>query len=96
MGKVLGRGQFIRHVQALKDLLDEASVHFEKVIAEGASIATCHVVNLRKKSGEQVEMKVLAFFEIEDGLISRTEEFTRLIAGDSVNHDLGSRVSAME
>jgi len=92
-GKLLDRGDFLDHVRALKSVLASGSVTLEKVIASGSTIASNHVVNARKKTGESVQMKVLAFFEIKNGLVQRTDELTYLIRGAAADRDLGSRTS---
>jgi len=93
-GKELDRAGFIDHVRVLKNTLRSGSVTLEKVIASGSTIASLHVATGLKKSGATVQMKVHAFFEIENGLIRRTEELTHMVTGLAEDRDLGSRTSA--
>lgn len=93
-GKEIDRAGFIDHVRVLKNTLQSASVALEKVVASGSTVASLHVATGRKQSGETVQMKVHAFFEIENGLIRRTEELTHMVAGHAEDRDLGSRTSA--
>ena len=92
-GREIDRAGFIDHVRLLKDVVQSGSVTLETVIASGPTIASLHVVNVRKKTGEAVQMKVHAFFEIEHGLIRRTEELTHMMVGGQTDRDLGSRTS---
>jgi ketosteroid isomerase-like protein len=93
-GKEIDRAGFIDHVRVLKNTLRSGSVTLEKVVASGSAVATLHVAAGQKQSGESVRMKVHAFFEIEDGLIRRTEELTHMVMGHAEDRDLGSRTSA--
>ena len=92
-GKELDRAAFIDHVRVLKATLREGSVTLEKVVGGGATIASLHHVSARKKNGETIEMKVHAFFDIEHGLVRRTEELTHMTVGGEADRDLGSRTS---
>jgi ketosteroid isomerase-like protein len=92
-GKVLHRPAFIDHVRVLKAALQNGTATLEKVIVGGATIATLHRIDAHKRTGETVQVKVHAFFEIEHGLIRRTEELTHLLAGAEADRDLGSRTS---
>lgn len=93
-GKVLPRAAFINHVRVLKATLQSGTATLEQVIVGGATIATLHRIDACKKNGETVQVKVHAFFEIEHGLIRRTEELTLLLAGTEADRDLGSRTCA--
>ncbi len=92
-GKEIDRAGFIDHVRVLKDVVQSGSVTLETVIASGSKVASMHVVNVRKKTGEAVQMKVHAFFAVEHGLIRRTEELCHMVAGGEADRDLGSRTS---
>ena len=90
-GATLDRADFLDHVRVLKDALAEGTVTLERVVASGTSVASMHVADVLKKDGARARLKVHAFFEIEDGLIRRTEELTRLLEGAAEDSDLGSR-----
>lgn len=92
-GKRLDRAAFVDHARELKRVLAGGTVTLETVLADGSTVATRHQVDARKKSGERVRMKVFAFFEIEDGLIRRTEEVTQMLEGAAEDRDLGSRTA---
>lgn len=90
-GKKLDHTGVVNHARALKDVFAIASVTLEKVVADGATIASMHTVRAQKKSGERVEVKVFAFFEVENGLVRRTGELTHVVHGEAHDRDLGSR-----
>jgi ketosteroid isomerase-like protein len=91
-GRRLDRGEFMSHVRMLKSTLDSASVTFKQVAADGHTIADIHVVEARKKSGERVRVKVMAFYTLENGKIRSIEELTYLLEGRAEDRDLGFRV----
>jgi ketosteroid isomerase-like protein len=91
-GRRLDRGEFLNHVRVLKSTLDSATVTFKEIAADGATIADIHVVEARKKNGDRVRVKVMAFYTLEDGKIRRIEELTHLLEGRADDRDLGFRV----
>jgi len=90
-GKVLDHALFIEHARTLKATLQSATVNFEKVIASGQSLASVHIVNAIKHNGQSLKVKVVALYEIEDGLIRRVDELSHLLEGDASDRDLGTR-----
>ncbi|WP_145531965.1 nuclear transport factor 2 family protein [Yersinia kristensenii] len=92
-GNLLNYEEFIQHAQVLKNTLISGKVTLEKVIAEGDRVASVHLVEAVKKNGQKVLMKVIAFYQIENGLITSVEELTHMIHGEAQDRDLGSRVS---
>ncbi|MFW5393018.1 nuclear transport factor 2 family protein [Yersinia sp. 2544 StPb PI] len=92
-GNQLDYEAFIRHVQVLKSTLASGTITLEKVMSDGDQIASVHLVDVVKKSGQRVLMKVIAFYRIEHGLIQCVEELTHLIHGETQDRDLGSRVA---
>lgn len=87
----LDHAEFVAHARELKRVLAGGAVTLEAVVAEGSTVASRHLVEARKTSGERVRMKVFAFFEIEGGLIRRAEEVTHMVEGAAEDRDLGSR-----
>jgi len=92
-GKELDRAAFIDHVRVLKAALQSGAATLDKVIASGSTIASLHRITAHRKTGEMVRMTVHAFFEIEHGLIRRTEELSHLVEGSDADRDLGSRTA---
>jgi len=80
------------HVRVLKSTLDNATVTFKEIAADGTTIADIHVVEARKKNGDRVRVKVIAFYTLENGKIRRIEELTYLLEGRAEDRDLGFRV----
>jgi ketosteroid isomerase-like protein len=90
-GKRLDYSAFLDHVRVLKRTIDRATVTFENLVVDGSTIADIHVVDARKKNGERLRAKVLAFYTVEDGRIRRLEELTHQLEGSPEDRDLGSR-----
>jgi hypothetical protein len=90
-GKVLDHALFVEHARTLKATLKSASVSFEKVIACGQSLASVHIVDAIKHDGQRLKVKVVALYEVEDGLIRRVDELSHLLEGEASDRDLGTR-----
>jgi ketosteroid isomerase-like protein len=90
-GKRLDYSAFLDHVRVLKRTLERATVAFEQLVVDGSTIADIHVIDARKKNGERLRAKVLAFYTIENGKIRRLEELTYQLEGSPEDRDLGSR-----
>lgn len=91
-GETLNLAGFLEHAATLRGALETVDVEFETIIASDNTIADIHVVNARKKNGGRVKMKVIAFYTLRDGKISRIEELTHLISGNGADRDMGSRI----
>ncbi|MCH2274485.1 nuclear transport factor 2 family protein [Thalassospira sp.] len=92
-GKTLDLKDFVAHARTLKSILKSAHVRFEKIITSNNSIADIHIVDAIKKDGSTMTCKVLTFYEMRDGKISRIEELSHLIAGAKEDSDLASRIA---
>jgi len=90
-GKVLDHRLFVAHARTLKETLQSATVTFEKIIASGESLASVHIVDAVKHNGQSMKVKVIALYEIRDGLISRVDELSHLLEGSESDKDLGTR-----
>ena len=92
-GKRMNFDEFNNHIQTVKDSIGSAFVTFEKLVVDGSSVADIHTVHGLKKDGAPFKTRVMAFYNIENGKIRRTEEFTHLIEGSPRDRDLGSRTN---
>ena len=64
---------------------------FDK-IEEGNSVASLHIVYVRKKnSNQEVIVEVHAFFEFDNDILISCDERTRIIQGSKEDEDLGRR-----
>ncbi len=90
-GKVLDHAMFVEHARLLKSTLQSAAVSFGKIIASDNTLASWHIVEAVKHNGQSLRVKVIAFYELEEGLIARVDELTHLLAGEESDRDLGSR-----
>ncbi len=90
-GKILNFAEFIAHVEALKSTLISGTVTFERVLVNGPHWADIHYVDAVKRDGRPLRVKVLAFYTLTHGKISRIDELTHMEVGDEADRDLGSR-----
>jgi ketosteroid isomerase-like protein len=81
---------FVAHRTTLLGALLESKVTFEHVVTDGKSAATVHLAELIKKDGDQVRLKVIAFYKLRDRRVSYVEELTFLVAGSDKDKNLGS------
>lgn len=91
-GKSLDLNGFIDHVATLRRTLATLDVEFENIIANDTTLADIHTVTAHKKAGGMIKVKVIAFYTLHNGKISRIEELTRLITGNAADGDIGSRI----
>lgn len=89
-GHTLDYKDFIQHMLAQKAILSSAKVTIDKCLTEGNTICTVHLVNAVKKNGEQVDVKVIAYFEMEDGKITLCDELTHVLKGKPEDQNIGS------
>ncbi|AUG52658.1 hypothetical protein CSC3H3_07970 [Thalassospira marina] len=95
-GETLDLDGFLQHAATLRNALIRAEVSFEKIIAQDDTIADIHIVRAEKKNGDHIRVKVIAFYTLRDGRISRIEELTHLLDGKDEDRDLGSRIDVPE
>ncbi|OSQ38883.1 nuclear transport factor 2 family protein [Thalassospira mesophila] len=91
-GETLNLAGFLDHAATLRCTLDAVDVDFENIVASDNTIADIHIVTAHKKDGSQITIKVIAFYTLRDGKISRIEELTHLISGSTADRDIGSRI----
>jgi limonene-1,2-epoxide hydrolase len=90
-GKALDYSAFTEHFIALTKAVRSFNVDVRDIMSEGNRVFTHHVVHMIKNNGDEVVMKVLALFDVEDGKIIACDELTHILKGNSEDHDLGSR-----
>ncbi|MEP7456680.1 nuclear transport factor 2 family protein [Phyllobacterium sp. SB3] len=84
---------FMAHAEDLKKSISAGSTTFEMMIVEGQTVADVHIVDAIKLNGEKIRIKVIAFYTIENGKITRVNELTHLLSGLTEDRNLGSRTS---
>lgn len=80
---------FIDHIVAQKKIIPKVNVTFLEIIAEGDKVAEIHLVKAKKKNDEIVEGKVIAFWTIQNGKITKCEELVKIIKGNKEDEKLG-------
>ncbi|MDP1724618.1 MAG: nuclear transport factor 2 family protein [Alphaproteobacteria bacterium] len=89
--KTLNYTQGLEHVKTLKRDYKSIKIVFHEIIEEGNKVATRHTGHVIKGDDSEVEVDVMAIFEIKDGKIIGCRELTRLVKGSKADEDIGSR-----
>lgn len=89
-GHTLNYSDFVQHMKLQKTILESASVSIDHCAVDGNSICTVHRVNALKKNGENIAVKVIAYYEIENGKIILCDELTHLLKGEENDQHIGS------
>ena len=89
-GHVLDYSDFVKHMKKQKTLINSAKVTIDRCIVEKNKICTVHRVDINKKNDENISVKVIAYFEIENEKIILCDELTKLLQGSKEDHDIGS------
>lgn len=89
-GQALDFTGFVEHMARLKHLTHAIDVTVVAIAGQNNDVLTHHRVAVSKKDGTQAHIDVFAHFTLENGLISRCEELTRLVQGTAQDRSLGS------
>ncbi|MDP1724590.1 MAG: nuclear transport factor 2 family protein [Alphaproteobacteria bacterium] len=90
-GKTLNYTQSQEHVKTLKRDYKSIKIVFHEIVTENNKVATRHTGHVIKNDNSQIEVDVMAIFEIKDGKIIACRELTRLVKGNKADEDIGSR-----
>lgn len=83
---------FKKHIQKLKEKVDQQNVIFENMASNETSVFTKHHVTSILKNGEIVKHKVFAEFIIENNKVINCDELTILLEGSIIEKKLGSEI----
>ena len=89
-GHVLNYDEFIQHMLVQKRLLETVKVTIERCIVEKNKICTIHRVDAVKKNGNSLAVRVIAYFEVEEGKITLCDELTYLLKGEGADKNIGT------
>jgi hypothetical protein len=90
-GAWIDRAGFAEHIAHLRDVVAEGSIRVHDELAEGASYAERHTVEIVKADGSTAAHEVYVFAErAADGRFVRLEEVTLMVAGTEADRGLGS------
>ena len=90
-GKVLNYEEYVVHRKALQKTLKSVKVVFHDLIIKGDKVVTRHTAHAVKKDNKEIELQVIAIFEVKDGKIVSCHELTHLAKGERPDRDIGSR-----
>ncbi|NZD20956.1 nuclear transport factor 2 family protein, partial [Escherichia coli] len=86
-----GLDGFAQHARRLREIIAFAKIELHDELRNGNLYATRHRVLCTRRSGEEVDMEVYMFAEIDDsGRFIRIEEATLMLKGRESDKDLGS------
>ncbi|UXY11534.1 nuclear transport factor 2 family protein [Kosakonia sp. ML.JS2a] len=88
-GESLDFRGFVEHMAKLKQLAESIEVTMVAIAGQHQDVLTHHHVAVSKKGGGVSHVDVLAHFTLQDGMIIRCEELTRLIQGAAEDSSLG-------
>lgn len=91
-GITLSFHDFVKHLQALKEKINDISAEIKSIAEEGETVFTNHIATTIMKDGTMVKTKVIAEFRIRNGKLFYCDELTKLIEGKEEHSDLGSTV----
>lgn len=89
-GQSLDFAGFVEHMAKLKHLTHTIDITLVAIARQNHAVLTHHLVAVNKKDGAQSHLEVFAHFTLQDGLITRCEELTRLVQGTEQDRLLGS------
>ncbi|MGY5955298.1 nuclear transport factor 2 family protein [Kosakonia sp. BK9b] len=87
-GESLDLRGFVEHMARLKQLTHAMEITIIAIAHANQEVLTHHRVAVSKKGGEVSHVDVLAHFTLQDGMIIRCEELTRLIQGAAEDRSL--------
>lgn len=90
-GKCLNYDEYVAHRQAIKKTVKSVQIVFHDMIFEGNKVVTRHTAHAIKNDGKEIEIQVIAIFEIRDGKIISLHELSHMTKGEKADRDLGSR-----
>lgn len=90
-GETLNYEGFIDHMKAIKKSVKSIKILFHDMIVEGNKVATRHTAYAIKKDNTEIEVQVIAIFDIKDEKIISCNELTYMVKGEKSDRDLGSR-----
>ncbi len=89
-GHTLNYTEFVEHMRVQKTVLESAQVSIERCIETENKICTVHRVDAVKKNGDRIAVKLVAYFEVENGKITFCDELTYLLHGHTTDKNIGS------
>lgn len=90
-GNILNYDQVLKHLEVFKDTYKSITVVFHDIVVQGNKIATRHTAHAVKKDGSEIEVYVMAIYEVKDGKLFRLDELTQIKKGSQEDADFGSR-----
>lgn len=90
-GKVMNYEEYVTHKKAIKKTIKSLKVVFHDMLFDGNKVVTRHTAYAVKNDDKEIEVQVIAIFEIKDDKIITCDELTFMQKGERSDRDLGSR-----
>lgn len=90
-GKVLNYEEYVTHKKAIKKTIKSLKVVFHDMLFEGNKVVTRHTAYAVKNDDKEIEVQVIAIFEIKGDKIIACDELTFMQKGERPDRDFGSR-----
>ncbi|WP_191091669.1 nuclear transport factor 2 family protein [Affinibrenneria salicis] len=89
-GITLDRQAFLQHARQLKSILHSGQAVIHRFTGNGDSAVSIHDVAATKNSGEQINIRVIAWFTFQAEKICAVEEMSSVALGTEQDHQLAS------
>jgi len=82
--------EWTQHLENIKAIVTSIKPTFDCIISDGKNVFASYHVKSVKPNGEEIVVKDLGHFVIEDGKIVYCDELTKLIQGGQNDHGFAS------
>lgn len=89
-GHEMTLADFQAHTHTLRNTLSALEINIQHIVCEGDKAATVHVARATRLSGTQSRIKVVAFYQFQNGRICLVDELTHLLDGHETDQALGA------
>ncbi|GAP24960.1 hypothetical protein GLF_1842 [Gluconobacter frateurii NBRC 101659] len=89
-GREMTLYEFQNHAMSLRRLLKMLEIDIQQIVCQGNQAATVHIARATRLSGKQSQIKVIAFYQFNNGRLCLVDELTHVLNGHDGDKSLGS------
>ncbi|KXV37134.1 hypothetical protein AD942_03190 [Gluconobacter japonicus] len=89
-GREMTLDEFQNHAMSLRRLLKMLEIDIQQIVCQGNQAATVHIARATRLSGKQSQIKVIAFYQFNNGRLCLVDELTHVLNGHDGDKSLGS------
>ncbi|KXV32665.1 hypothetical protein AD940_16740 [Gluconobacter thailandicus] len=89
-GREMTLAEFLEHAVALRNALQRLEIDIQQIVCQGNQAATVHIARATRLSGEKSQIKVIAFYQFNNGRLCLVDELTHVLSGQDDDKALGS------